>query len=46
MYLEVKMTQNHRNKLFRAKQTTSKVSLKFLDVKILKERYDQRFWML
>ena len=43
MHLEVKIPQNGRNKVFRGKQTTSKVPLVFLDVKKFKERYDQCF---
>ena len=35
MYLEVKMPQNDRKKIFRDKQTTNKVPLMFLDAKVL-----------
>ena len=41
MHLEVKVKQNVKNKVLRYKQTTSKVPLMFLDVKMLKERYDR-----
>ena len=41
MYLGLKMTQNVRNKVLRGQQTTSKVSVMFLDAKIFKERYNQ-----
>ena len=41
MHLEIKVKQNVKNKVLRYKQTTSKVPLMFLDVKMLKERYDR-----
>ena len=38
MYLQVKMPQNHRKNIFKDKQTTNKVPVIFLDVKVLTER--------
>ena len=38
MYFQVKMPENGRNNIFRDKQTTNKVPLMFLDVKVLAER--------
>ena len=43
IYCQVKMPQNGRNKVFRHKQTRSKVPLIFLDVKMPKEKEQQRF---
>ena len=43
MQLQVEMSQNVRNMVFTGKQATSKVPLMFLDVKMIKERYDRRF---
>ena len=37
------MPQNGRNKVFRSKETTSKVPLMFLDVKMLQESHDGSF---
>ena len=38
MYLQVKKPQNGRKKIFRDKQTTNKVPLMVLDIKLLTER--------
>ena len=38
MNLQVKMPENNRKEIFRDKQTTNKVLLMFLDVKMLTER--------
>ena len=35
MYLQVKIPENGRKNVFRDKQTTNKVSVVFLDVKVL-----------
>ena len=43
MHLQVQMSQNGTKKVFRSKEVTVKVSLMLLDVKIMKERYDQCF---
>ena len=43
MHLQVKIPQNGKNKVFTGKQTTRKVPLMLLDVKMLKKRYDQCF---
>ena len=44
MYLEVKMEQNGRNKVFRGKQTTSKVSLmSFQTLQCLKKSTTNNF---
>ena len=37
MYLKVKMPENGRKNVFKGKQTTNKVPLMFLDVKVLTE---------
>ena len=41
MHFQVKMPQNGKDK-----QTTNKKLLMFLDVKMLSERYNLRFWTL
>ena len=38
MHFQVKMPEIDRNKMFREKQTTNKVALMFLDLKVLTER--------
>ena len=38
IHFQVKMPENGRNKIYRDKQTTNKVPLMFLDVKLLTER--------
>ena len=38
MHLQVKITQNDRNMIFRDKKTKSKIPPIFLDVKVLAER--------
>ena len=37
MYFQVKRPENGRKKIFRFKQTATKVTLMFLDVKVLTE---------
>ena len=39
MHFEVKMPENDRKNIFRDKQTTNKVPLMFLDVRVLTENY-------
>ena len=39
----MKMPENSRNKLFKGKQTPNKVPLLFLDLKMIEERFNQRF---
>ena len=46
MYLQVKMQENGRKDIFREMQTTNKVQLIFLDVKMFTERSHWRLWML
>ena len=38
MHFKVKMPENDRKNIFRDKQTTNKVPLMFLDVRVLTER--------
>ena len=46
MYLQVTMQENGRKDIFREMQTTNKVQLIFLDVKMFTERSQWRLWML
>ena len=43
VHLVIKMRENGKNKVFKGKQAPKKVSLLFLDVKMLEERFDWRF---
>ena len=38
MYLQVQMLENGIKKIFSGKQTTNKVALMFLDIKVLTQR--------
>ena len=38
------MADNGRNNIFKDKQTTNQVPLMFLDVKVLSQRWQLRFW--
>ena len=38
MHFQIKMRENGRKNMFREKQTTNKLPLMFLDVKVLTER--------
>ena len=42
MHFQVKMAENGRKNIFKDKQTTHKVPLMFLDVKVLMERQQLR----
>ena len=44
MHFQAKMPENSRNNIFRDKQTRSKGSLMFLDVKVLFERQQLGSW--
>ena len=46
MHLQVKMPGNGGRNRFRDKQTTNKIALMFLDVKVLTEREQLRFWTM
>ena len=46
MHLQVKMPGNGGRNIFRDKQTTNKIALMFLDVKVLTEREQLRFWTM
>ena len=46
MYLHVEMSENGRKNVFRDEQTTNKVPLVFLDVKVLTQWYESRFLSL
>ena len=46
MYLQVKMSENGRKNLFRDEQTTNKVAVLFLDVKVLTQLYESCLLLL
>ena len=46
MYLQVKMSENGRKTVFRDEKTTNKVTLVFLDVKVLTQWYESRLLLL
>ena len=44
IHFQVNMADNGRNNIFKDKQTTNQVPLMFLDVKVLSQRWQLRFW--
>ena len=46
MYFEVEIPENGTKNMFRDKETTKKVPLMFLDVKLVTESEQLRFWAL
>ena len=46
MYLQVKIAENGRKKVFWDEQTTKKVALIFSDFKVLTERYQWAYWTM
>ena len=44
MHFQIRMRQNLKKNIFRDKQSTNKVPMIFLNVKVLTETYQLAFW--